>query len=223
MIKSTLSSLPTYFLSLFAVLSSVAHRIEKLQRDFLWGGIGDEFKYHLVNWRIICAPIQQGGLGLRQIIPFNQALLGKWLWQFANERNAYWRKVIVCKYGCDRDGWYSKEGRGGHGVCLWMHIQSGWSRFSRYVHYIVGSSVLVRFWVDWWSDGGLLQDVFPVIYQIALHKQATVSEYLSWHNDNMVWSVNLQRSLQDWELGEYIDLMVLLYQQKVNRTVVDQL
>ena len=63
--KSTLSSLPTYFLSLFPVPSSVAHRIEKLQRDFLWGGLGDEFKYHLVNWHTICAPIQQGGLGLR--------------------------------------------------------------------------------------------------------------------------------------------------------------
>ena len=30
----------------------------------------------------------------------------------------------VCKYGCDRDGWLSMVGRGGHGVCLWKHIQS---------------------------------------------------------------------------------------------------
>jgi hypothetical protein len=58
---------------------SVAHRIEKLQHNFLWGGIGDEFKYHLVNWHTICTPIQQGGLGLRQVVPFNQGLLGKWL------------------------------------------------------------------------------------------------------------------------------------------------
>jgi hypothetical protein len=89
------------------------------------------------------------------------------------------------------------EDRGGHGVCLWKHIQSGWSRFSRYVYYTVGSGVSVRFWVDRWSVEGLLRDVFPAIYQIALHKQATVSEYLSWHNDDMVWSVNLHRSLQD--------------------------
>jgi len=27
----------------------VANRIEKLQRDFLWGGIKEEFKFHLVN------------------------------------------------------------------------------------------------------------------------------------------------------------------------------
>jgi hypothetical protein len=223
LIKSTLSSLPTYFLSLFAVPSSVAHRIEKIQRDFLWGGIGQEFKYHLVNWRTICTPIQQGGLGLRQIIPFNQALLGKWLWRFANERNALWRQVIGCKYGCDRDGWHSKEGRGGHGVSLWKHVQSGWSRFSRYVHYTVGSGESVRFWVNRWSEEGLLRDAFPAIYHIALHKLATVSEYLSWHHEEMVWSVPLQCPLQDWELGEYTDLMAFLYQLKMKRTAVDQL
>ena len=49
LIKSTLSNLPTYFLSLFPILAIVANRIEKLQRDFLSGGLGEEFKYHLVN------------------------------------------------------------------------------------------------------------------------------------------------------------------------------
>jgi hypothetical protein len=49
LIKSTLSNLPTYFLSTFSIPASVANRIEKLQRDFLWGGIGEEFKYHLVS------------------------------------------------------------------------------------------------------------------------------------------------------------------------------
>uniref|UniRef100_A0A2N9HB65 Reverse transcriptase domain-containing protein n=1 Tax=Fagus sylvatica TaxID=28930 RepID=A0A2N9HB65_FAGSY len=128
------------------------------------------------------------------IIPFNQALLGKWLWRFANERNAYWRQVIVCKYGCDRDGWHLKE---------------------------AGDSF--RFWVDRWNDEGLLRDVFPAIYQIAIHKQATVSEYLSWHNDDMVWSVNLQHSLQDWELGEYTDLMIFLYRLKGKILTIDNL
>ena len=42
LIKSTLSSLPTYFLSLFPIPTKVAKRIEKLQRDFLWSGIGDD-------------------------------------------------------------------------------------------------------------------------------------------------------------------------------------
>jgi hypothetical protein len=41
LIKSTLSNLPTYFLSLFPIHASVANRIEKLQWDFLWGGIDE--------------------------------------------------------------------------------------------------------------------------------------------------------------------------------------
>ncbi|XP_065618459.1 uncharacterized protein LOC136062819 [Quercus suber] len=45
LIKSSLSSLPTYFLSLFPLPSKVAKRMEKLQRDFLWNGIGVDPKY----------------------------------------------------------------------------------------------------------------------------------------------------------------------------------
>lgn len=79
LIKSTLSNLPTYFLSLFPIPASVGARIEKLQRDFLWGGIGDEFKYHLVKWSKVCTPVSEGGLGIRNLVVFNKALLGKWL------------------------------------------------------------------------------------------------------------------------------------------------
>jgi hypothetical protein len=57
----------------------VANRIEKLQRDFLWGGIGEEFKYHLISWAKVCSPISVGGLGICNLRMFNRALLGKWL------------------------------------------------------------------------------------------------------------------------------------------------
>ena len=36
LLKSTLSNLPTYYLSLFTIPTHVANRIEKLQRNFLW-------------------------------------------------------------------------------------------------------------------------------------------------------------------------------------------
>ena len=49
LIKSTLSNLPTYFLFLFPIPASVANRIEKLQRNFLWDSLGDDPKIHLVK------------------------------------------------------------------------------------------------------------------------------------------------------------------------------
>ena len=109
LIKSTLSNLPTYFLSLFPIPAAVANRIEKLQRNFLWGGIGDEPKFHLVNWATICSPVASGGLGIRKVRLFNEALLRKWLWRFGMERAALWRQVIAVKYGCEWGGWCTRD------------------------------------------------------------------------------------------------------------------
>ena len=45
----------------------MAKRIEKLQRDFLWGGLSEEFKYHLVSWDKVCSPIFEGGLEIKNL------------------------------------------------------------------------------------------------------------------------------------------------------------
>ena len=49
LIKSTLANIPIYQLSLFRMPKIVARRLEKLQRDFLWGGGRMERKIHLIN------------------------------------------------------------------------------------------------------------------------------------------------------------------------------
>jgi hypothetical protein len=50
---------------------SVANRLDKIQMDFLWGGIGDKAKFHLVNWNRICIPLHSSGLGVHNFIQFN--------------------------------------------------------------------------------------------------------------------------------------------------------
>ena len=64
LLKSTLSSLPTYFfLSLFTIPKSVAARLESIQRNFIWGSSEGSFKYPLVAWEKVCLPVEMGGLG----------------------------------------------------------------------------------------------------------------------------------------------------------------
>jgi hypothetical protein len=89
LLKSSLSNLPTYFMSLFPLSVGVANRIKKLHRDFLWGRIGEEFKYHLVSWSKVCSPISEAGLGVQNFKMFNRALLGKWLWRYVHERERH--------------------------------------------------------------------------------------------------------------------------------------
>ena len=43
---------------------------------FLWGSSEGSFKYPLVAWEKVCLPVELGGLGIRGVASFNQALLG---------------------------------------------------------------------------------------------------------------------------------------------------
>ena len=79
LLRSTLSSLPRYFLSLFTISKAVAASMECIQRNFLWGSFVGSFKYPLVAWEMVCLPVKLGGLGIRSVASFNQGLLGKWL------------------------------------------------------------------------------------------------------------------------------------------------
>ena len=101
LLKSTLSSFPTYFfLSLFTIPTHVANEIEKLQRDFLWV----DSKTHLLGWDKVCMSIANGGLGIRKLTTCNKALLGKWLWRFGVEETRIWRRVVVSKFGKEWGG-----------------------------------------------------------------------------------------------------------------------
>ena len=119
LIKSTMASMPLYQISLFRIPKSVAWRLEKLQRDFLWGGGNLERKVHLVNWEVVCAEKEKGGLGLRKLVPLNKALLGKWIWRFACEKENLWKQVLLAKYGQEGFGWRTKKVNKMFGVGVW--------------------------------------------------------------------------------------------------------
>ena len=82
--------MPCYFISLFKIPASVAAKIERLQRDFLWSGIREGKRDHLVSWDVVCYPKVKGGLGFGKISLRNFALLGKWLWRSPKEGSTLW-------------------------------------------------------------------------------------------------------------------------------------
>uniref|UniRef100_A0A2N9HQT2 Reverse transcriptase domain-containing protein n=1 Tax=Fagus sylvatica TaxID=28930 RepID=A0A2N9HQT2_FAGSY len=212
LLKSTLASLPTYFLSLFTIPVSVARRIEKLQRNFLWGGMGDIQKYHLVSWDQICSPIPYGGLGVKNLILFNKALLGKWLWRFGAEESHLWRRVIAAKYGEEWGGWQSKPYRGSHGCGLWKGISGGWGTLLEQITFSAGRGDRIRFWLDKWCGDTPLKDLFPLLFLCSTNREASIESVMARSDRSSVrtWNISFFRDFNDWELPVVMSFFTFL-------------
>ena len=155
----------------------MANRIEKLQRNFLLGGIGDEPKFYLVKWATVCTPISLGGLGIRKVRLFNEALLGKWLWRFGMERAALWRQVIEVKYGCGWGGWCTMPVNGPYGVGLWKNISQ------------------VKFWQDRWCGETSLAISYSELFRFCREQEVSVAELMKFDNGVPFWDVSFFRGV----------------------------
>ena len=202
LIRSTVSNMPTYVMSLFRLPRKVKIILEKIQRDFLWGGGNLERKIHLVNWDIVCSSKEKGGLGIRSLSNFNKALLGKWNWRFVMEENSFWRNNIRLKYGMEDGGWFSNTPRGSYGVGLWKDIRKEGIQLRQNCSIEVGNGRKVRFWEDVWCGEASLCSSFLSLYEVASSKGAKVAELweVTWTGGG--WNFRFERHFNDWELEE---------------------
>ncbi|RVX21268.1 putative ribonuclease H protein [Vitis vinifera] len=166
-------------------------------------------KPHLVRWNLVCLEKRKGGLGVRNLSLMNNALLCKWNWRFANERDALWRSVISLKYGVEEGGWCTRDVMGRNGVGLWKAIRKRWGLFDGRVAFHLGNGQRVKFWKDKWCGDGPLCESFPSLFSMSMSKNAWVSEVWNPVDDGIGWTPLFARAFNDWE----IDLVERLLQR----------
>jgi hypothetical protein len=117
-------------------------------------------------------------------------IVGIWLWRFATERDALWRKVVEVKYGSMDGGWCTNQVMGTYGVGVWKHIRRGWECFSKFIKFEVGDGSQISFWHDIWCGDQPLKVSYPELYRIARNKEAWVSDNMQILNEEVHWNVN---------------------------------
>ncbi|XP_068486473.1 uncharacterized mitochondrial protein AtMg00310-like [Phaseolus vulgaris] len=169
LIKSVLSSIPLFYLSLFKIPSIVLKKIVSLQRNFLWGWGSDGRKIAWAAWDKVCKPKEAGGLGIINVRQFNLALMGKWIWRLKTEAGGLWKEVLESKYG----GWRGlKEQRDNKSkVSLWWRdLRKVWrsedwgGKFEDRLNLEVGNGREIMFWSDNWIVSEELKSTFPRLY-----------------------------------------------------------
>ena len=137
--------IPSYFLSLFKVPTSIALRIKKLQREFLWLSYEKGKRDHLVNWDMVCKPKESGELGFGKISLRNQALLRKWLWRYLKEGFSLWYQVLWSIYGTHDNGWDSNNIIKWLHRCPWKTIAHIFQVFFTHTRLLVGDKTRIWF------------------------------------------------------------------------------
>ncbi|RVW33768.1 putative ribonuclease H protein [Vitis vinifera] len=136
-----------------------------------------EGKIHLVKWEVVCTDKDKGGLGLRKLAMLNKALLGKWIWRYACDKDNLWKQVIKVKYGQEGLGWRPKKANGAVGVGVWKEIwkESEWCWDN--MIFRVGKGNTIRFWTDVWCSESALSHCFPHLWG---HKPSLEEDSVLW-------------------------------------------
>ncbi|KAK8649561.1 hypothetical protein V6N13_139234 [Hibiscus sabdariffa] len=64
LIKSVLTSIPSYFLSIFQMTAEISQKLSGIMENFLGGASAMRKKIHWVNWTSLCFSLSSGGLGI---------------------------------------------------------------------------------------------------------------------------------------------------------------
>ena len=72
----------------------ILQNVDKTSQNFLWGSLDCKRKLHVVVWKKIIKPKNEGGLGLQSAKEKNIALLAKLNWRLHFEKESIWARVL---------------------------------------------------------------------------------------------------------------------------------
>ncbi|KAJ4783428.1 RNA-directed DNA polymerase (reverse transcriptase)-related family protein [Rhynchospora pubera] len=105
LIKSVLLSIPVFFMSVEIIPRGLIKQMESPIAKFFWGKTDQHRYMSFVSWAKICQTTNKGGLGVRQLRPFGDALFLKLVWDMMREENKIWVQVCSAKYYANFGFW----------------------------------------------------------------------------------------------------------------------
>ncbi|CAN1850399.1 Putative ribonuclease H protein At1g65750 [Linum perenne] len=175
LLRSVLSSSRFTSCLFFVLLLLLFLRSRRFNTFFMWEGVGEDRKPHLVRWSMVKVSRRKGGLKVLNLRNTNLALLGKWGWRYATEKNAWWRNLIVDKCGVGSSEWKTIWNLQGVRWSVWGDIVKSNPRFWEFTTIDPGGGG-VSFWYDYWVLGECLDLRLPRIFAAAQSKDALLSQ-----------------------------------------------
>jgi hypothetical protein len=188
-LKAVVQAIPTYMMSVFQLPKTLCKEICSMMSKFWWGHKGNDTRIAWMPWSKMERAKEKGGLGFRDIEPFNLALIAKQGWRLLQQPDSLVAKVFKEKYfpNCS----FLDSNLGSQPSYAWHSIYNAKTLLSEGLVWWVGDGTSIKIWSDrWLPTTGSHKVQSPV--QILLTK-ATVSELLdietNWWKIDLIFSI----------------------------------
>lgn len=203
LIKSVLFSIQGYWSAYLFLPKGVLKKIQGILANFFWGGTSSSTKQHKVAWSDVCMPIAEGGLGIRNLITWNQASILFQLWRIVkNFNSSLWISWLRCFLLRNKGFWTMKS----CSYCSWAvkKILDNRPIAMRYIKYVAGRNSNFLLWHDpWLRDAPLLNQfdsrIVAAMQSSSLAKLSTFMQDDQWVTPVTfhVWAIELCRLLSN--------------------------
>nr|GEX24315.1 RNA-directed DNA polymerase, eukaryota, reverse transcriptase zinc-binding domain protein [Tanacetum cinerariifolium] len=183
LIKSVLSSLPLYQMSVYKAPMGVLHRMESIRRRFFNGANTNEDKMSMIGWQKIMASRKKGGLASRVFFAQNRALLFKWIWRSRSQESSLWYRVLKAMFGdhgsLDNPGNVTRPSNWLNIICEFSSLSRKGIHMLSYMKKKVRNGLNTFFWTDAWLSDSPFMHMYLCMYALECNKVSTVADKLS--------------------------------------------
>ncbi|KAJ4784686.1 reverse transcriptase [Rhynchospora pubera] len=153
LIKSVLMSMPVYTMSLEMLPKKIVKDINSLLAKFFWGKTHKERYMSFIGWQKVCKPLEDGGLAVKDLQIFGEALFLKLVWELMADDDKLWVKVCKSKYYHVVGFWRAQGSNGGS--TMWRQVIKMRGFFTQSVRWHLGNGdkvlALSQPWFDIWN------------------------------------------------------------------------
>jgi len=198
LIKSVIQAMPTYTMSVFRLPKTLCRDINSMLGRFWWGNKENGSKVAWMAWSGLGRNKLDGGLGYRDLVNFNTALLAKQGWRFIKHPDTLVSSIFREKYFPSGD--FLGSSLGSRPSYVWRSICGAKPVLSEGLMWRVGDGLSIKIFEDKWIPSTQTHKIQAHVH--SLNPEARVCELIDL--DINWWNIPLLEQIFPADVVEQI-------------------